>query len=390
MADTADVVVIGGGVNGSSAAFHLAKRGIGRVVLLEKGHIASGPTGRSSGVVRQHYTTRTLAEMARDSVKVFHDFANVVGGDAGFVPCGVVFLSGHGDAATLGAAVKEHQQIGIRESLLSGDDLRRLEPQLFLDDVACGAYDRDGGYADPALAANSFADAAKRAGVDVRKRTTVTGLVADARGIQKVVTDKGEIATRAVVNAAGPWGRGIAAMVGVDIPMTVTRHPVVVLQRPAAWRTPTEVWGDLVGGWYFKPDGVAGIMVGSVQDDHTAVDIDTHNDTATHEEVVNASSAILHRFPIMEEGLAQKGWAGLYDVTPDSQPVIDRVAGVDGFVCAVGFSGHGFKISPAVGRIVSELVVDGRCTSYDIGLFRHDRFARGELHPGGYHYGIIG
>jgi glycine/D-amino acid oxidase-like deaminating enzyme len=390
MTRTADVVVIGGGINGCTTAYSLAKRGAGKVILLEKGHIASGPTGRSSGIVRQHYTNQTLAEMARDSVKVFARFADEIGGDAGFVQCGVMFFAGAEYAEVLARTVEMHQRIGIRETLLTADDLRAFEPRLFSDDVACGAHEVDGGYADPALAANSYCDAARRLGVEVMKRTRVTALQVTRGRIEGVVTDKGEIAARAVVNVAGVWGAEIAAMAGIRIPITVTRHPVVVLQRPPSWRTPTPVWGDLVVGWYFKPDGTSGIMVGGLRDDDHSVDIDTHADVPSYEETTSAADAIVRRFPVMEEGIAQRGWAGLYDVTPDSQPVIDRIAEVEGFFCAVGFSGHGFKIGPAVGRIVSELVLDGECRTYDIEVFRHGRFDRGELHRSGYKYGIVG
>jgi len=391
MARTADVVVIGGGINGCSIAYHLGRRGVRNIVLVEKGHVASGPTGRSSGVVRQHYTTETLSAMARDSVRVFEHFADEVGGDAGFVQCGIVFLAASENASLLASTVEMHQRIGIKESLLSRDDLKDMDPQLFHEDVACGAYDPAGGYADPTLAANSFADAAKRLGVEVLPRATVTALRVDGGKIAGVATDKGDIASGAVINAAGPWGAKLAASVGVDIPLTVTRHPVVVMQRPLAWRNPTPVWGDLIGGWYFKPDGGdTGMMVGSVQDDDRSVDADSYPDTPTHEEIDAASFAIVRRFPVMQEGTARKGWAGVYDVTPDSQPVIDRIEHIPGFYCAFGFSGHGFKIAPAVGRIVSELVADGQCRSYDISIFRHDRFQRGDLHPGGYRYSIIG
>ncbi len=391
MARTADVVVIGGGINGCSTAWQLARRGVANVVLVEKGHIASGPTGRSSGVVRRHYTQETLSAMARDSVRVFQHFKDEVGGDAGYVECGVVFLAARENAPVLAAAVEMHQRIGIRESLLSPDELKAMDRQLSLEDVACGAYDPDGGYADPTLAANSFADAARALGVEILQRTTVASIRIDNGTIAGVATDRGEIAARIVIDAAGPWGVNLAAEAGITIPLTVTRHPVVVLQRPPAWRTPTPVWGDLIGGWYFKPDGGdTGMMVGSVRDDHRSVDPDAYQDTVTHDETVAASDAIVRRFPIMEEGTARKGWAGVYDVTPDSQPVIDRIDEVPGLFCAFGFSGHGFKIAPAVGRIVSDLVVDGRCSAYDISIFRHDRFRAGDLHQSGYKYSIVG
>jgi sarcosine oxidase subunit beta len=390
MSRTADVVVIGGGINGCSSAYHLARRGAGKIVLVERRHVASGPTGRSSGVVRQHYTTETLSAMARDSVRTFERFGEEVGGDAGFVQCGVVVLAAGENASLLASTVEMHQRIGIEESLLTADALKAMDAQLFHEDIACGAWDRAGGYADPTLAANSYADAAKRLGVEVLARTTVTALRVEEGRVAGVTTDQGDIASGVVVNVAGPWGAALAASVGVEIPLTVTRHPVVIMQRPLAWRSRTPVWGDLIGGWYFKPDGDSGMMVGSVQDDHRSVDADTYADVPTHEEIDAASSAILRRFPVMQEGTVRKGWAGVYDVTPDSQPVIDRIDGVPGLLCAFGFSGHGFKIAPAVGRIVSELVVDGACRSYDISMFRHDRFKRGDLHPGRYRYSIVG
>jgi glycine/D-amino acid oxidase-like deaminating enzyme len=301
-----------------------------------------------------------------------------------------VFLAATENAAVLGSSVEMHKRLGIRESLLSAPELAQLDPQLSTDDVACGAYDPDGGYADPTLATNSFADAARERGVDVLQRTTVTGLLIEGGRIAGVKTDKGDISARAVVNAAGPWGAKLAEHAGISVPLTVTRHPVVVMHRPPAWRTRTPVWGDLIGGWYFKPDGESGMMVGSVREDHRSVSADDYNQVPTHEEIAAASAAIVRRFPVMEEGTARKGWAGVYDVTPDSQPVIDAISRVPGFFCAFGFSGHGFKIAPAVGTIVADLVLEGRCARYDIGLFRHDRFVEGDLHQSGYSYSIIG
>lgn len=387
---TADAVVIGGGINGCSTAYCLAKRGVKRVVLLEKGHIASGPTGRSSGIVRQHYSHETLAAMARDSVKVWKNFADEVGGDAGFVPCGVVFMAGERDAAALGATVAMQQRIGINARIVPVGDLKKIEPALHVDDLACGAYEPDGGYADPALAANSFAEAAEREGVTILRKTSVTGLTIERGHIQGVLTRGGAISSPVVINVAGPWGGAIAAMAGAHIPIKVSRHPVLVLQRPARWRTPTPVWGDLVNGWYYKPERHTTMMVGSLHDIEDAVDPDDHSTVPSYGEIEEYSSAILKRFPIMDEGAAQGGWAGLYDVTPDWQPVIDRMPGVEGFYSAVGFSGHGFKIGPAVGRAMAELVVDGICGSYDLDLFRYSRFEEHQSSRGAYGFGIVG
>ena len=389
---TADIVIVGGGITGACAAFRLAERGTKNVLLLEQRHIASGPTGRSSGIVRQHYTIETLAAMARESVKVFQNFAEQIGGDAGFVQTGVVFLASQASAAALKATVEMHQRIGIRESFVTGADLKKMEPELYRDDIACGSHEPDGGYADPALTANSFVEAARRMGVEVMTRTPVQGIHVERGRITGVLTERGPISTRTVINAAGPWGSAVAAMAGVQIPIRPTRHAVVILQRPANWRTPSLTWIDLVNGWYFKPERNTALMVGSLAEapeDQTA-DIETYSTTPGYEEVENYSEATLKRFPVMIEGLAQGGWAGLYDVTPDSQPVIDRIPGVEGFICAVGFSGHGFKLGPSTGTILAELALDGKCSSYDIRPFRFERFQEGKLSRGAYAYGIIG
>ena len=390
MSRTADIIVIGGGINGCCTAYYLAKRGVRKITLIEKGHIASGPTGRSSGIVRQHYSHETLAAMARDSVNVWKNFADEVGGDAGFVRCGVVFFAGEKNAQSLRNTVAMHQRIGIRASLLSGEELQRMESALYADDIVCGAYESEGGYADPALAANSFCEAAERLGVEVLKKTEVLELKVEAGKITGIDTSKGQVSAEVVINVGGPWGGKIAAMAGVYIPIKSSRHPVVILQRPAQWRKPTPVWGDLVNGWYFKPERNTAIMVGSLHDIDDEVSIENHSTVPSYQEIEAYSAAILKRFPVMAEGLAQGGWAGLYDVTPDWQPVIDRIPEVQGFYCAVGFSGSGFKIGPAVGRIMAELVLDGRCTSYDISLFRYARFQEKHSSRGAYEYGIVG
>lgn len=390
MTKTADVVVIGGGINGCCTSYYLAKRGVKKIVLVEKGHIASGPTGVSSGVVRQHYTHETLAAMARDSVKIWQNFAEDIGGDAGFVQCGVVFFAPEREAEALREAVAMHQRIGIREKLLSIAELKSLEPELQLEDIALGAYESDGGYADPAAAASSFGAAAEREGVEVLRKTEVVGLNVEAGRIKGIVTSAGPIATDTVVNVAGPWGARVAAMAGVNIPLRASRHAVVMLHRPARWSRPTPVWGDLVTGWYFKPEGKTGMVVGSLADIDEGADPDDYARTPTAAETEAYSGAIVKRFPVMEEGTLHGGWAGIYDVTPDWQPVIDRIGDVEGFSCAVGFSGHGFKIAPAVGKVMAQLVLDGRCESYDIELFRYARLKEHQTSRGAYEFGIIG
>lgn len=392
MKKTADAVVIGGGVNGCSTAYHLAKAGVKRVVLLERNYIAGGPTGRSSGVVRQHYTIETLARMARYSVGVFQHFEEIFGGSAGFVQTGAVFIAAQDAAEELRKTVAMHQRVGIKTSVLSPEELQQMEPELAIDNLACGAYEPDSGYADPALTANSICAAARSLGVDVIQRSQVEGLEIVQREIRGVRTQQGVIETPVVVNIAGPWGSEIAAIAGVEIPITPSRHPVVILRRPGRWRNPTPVWVDLIDGAYYKPEGESKIMVGSLKPEEGFVRVDTesYRENVDYDEISVFSESIAKRFPVMREGLAQGGWAGLYDVTPDWQPVMDKVAAVKGFFCAVGFSGHGFKLSPAVGKIMAELVTTGHSSSFDASPFRFARFKEGQLSQGAYQQGIIG
>jgi len=389
---TADVVVIGGGVNGCSTAYHLAKSGVKKVVLVEKDHIASGPTGLSSGVVRQYYTLEPLAMMARDSVRVLANFRELIGGEAGFVQCGIVFVSGPSDESVMRESVEMHQRIGIKEELLDVHQLKTMEPQINTEGLVYGAYEPDGGYADPALVANSFATAAQQEGVEILRTTEVTAITVKGGRVRAVVTNKGVIATEKIANVAGPWGKRIAQMVGVELPITASRHPVLVLERPQNWRTPTPVWSDLVTGWYFKPEGRHGMMIGSLTEveSDTNVAIETYSMKTSYEETVPYSEAILHRFPVMEDGTATTGWAGLYDVTPDGLPVIDQIPGVEGFFCAVGWNGHGFKTSPATGALMAELITTGASAKYDISIFRYNRFSEHSTVRTKAAYAIIG
>jgi len=284
------------------------------------------------------------------------------------------------------------QRIGIRAELLAHDDLLKMEPQLHGDDIHAGVYEPAGGYADPALAANSFANAARVLGVEIMLRTTVTDLIVNHGRIKGVITTRGEIATDQVINIAGPWGAEIAAKAGVSIPIVPSSHAVVTLVRPQTWRTNTPVWSDLVNGWYFKPEKMGSIIVGSihdipVEDKKPIEDLPT---APSYDEVETYSAAVLKRFPVMVDARVQGGWVGVYDVTPDYQPVIDKISQIEGFYCAVGFSGHGFKIGPAVGQAMAELVVQGKCSSYDLQIFRHSRFAKQQSSRSAYAYGIIG
>lgn len=218
MGRTADAVVIGAGVNGASVAYQLAKRGVKNVLLLERRFPASGPTGRSSGIVRQHYSIETLARMALNSLRTFRRFVDEVGGSAGFVQSGVVFAVSEEGLPLLRKNVDMQQHLGIHSEILSARELAALDPFLFHDDLAAGAYEPDSGYADPALTTNSFVEAAQRLGVQLCPRTVASELTVEQGRIVSVVANGEHIFTRTVVNVAGPWGSSSGGTAGVRDP----------------------------------------------------------------------------------------------------------------------------------------------------------------------------
>ncbi len=191
--------------------------------------------------------------------------------------------------------------------------------------------------------------------------------------------------------AAGPWGSRPSRPVGASVPLVATRHAVVVLERPPDWSDPATVWLDIAHGWYYKPEGPRGLLVGGMPiDAERSVDPDAYTEAPTFDEIEEHAAAAVARFPILSHAVARGGWAGVYDVTPDGQPVIDVVDDVPGLVLAFGFSGHGFKLAPAVGLAVSQLVTDGKCAAYDLRPLRRTRFEEAAATRGAYAYSIVG
>jgi len=380
VAEVADVVVIGGGCSGASIAWQLASRGAGRVVLLEKTAIAAGATGRSSAVVRTHYTHPALAQMSLAALRVFENFAEVVGGDAGFHRAGLLVLLGPEDAEAVAANVAMHREIGIDACVLSLAELHQLEPRLSVEGIGAVAWEPRSGYADPVLAAASFAEAGRRLGVDQRIGVTAHALIVGTRGIQRVETDGGSIETRTVVVAAGYRTRELLKSTGFDLPLQPIRHTIAIVQRSTGFGAPHAIISDRVSGAYFRPEGTELTLVGASSPldgtEDEAVEIDRSPAPADEAALVRRFCA---RFPREERASLRRGYTGVYDCTPDLQPVLGPVPGIDGLHVAAGFSGHGFKLSPITGELIAQQIVDGRATLVDLDLFSPGRFAAQRL-----------
>ena len=344
-----DVAVIGAGVHGASVAFHLANRGV-RTVVVERTSPAGGPTGRSSAIVRAYYTNAFLAAVARDSIAMFRDFERHTGRDAGFRETGLLVLHPPEDEATVREVVPRLNDQGIPTDLLEPQQVVAAWPAFDLDGIAIAAFERDAGYADPVLTTQGLLERARELGAEINLGHGVMSI--ERRGSAwNVSTTDGLIAAERVLIAAGPWSAPLAAMVGADLPLTVERHIVATF----AWSDDTRVpaHGDLPNGYYFRPEGDELFLMGPLHPEPT-VDPDDFDERVGTNEAERLGAGVVRRAPALRHATARGGWASLYDVSPDWQPVIGEIA--PGVFVDAGTSGHGFKLAPALGAHIADLL----------------------------------
>ena len=345
---------------GASIAFHLARRDVD-VVLLEKDHVASGATGHSGALVRQHYESRIGIRLARESLAFFQRFEKETGFPCDFRPTG--FLSGTRarDMPAFESLFNLLRSEGVRVERLSPSDAKIVEPQLEVSDYAAVVYDPAAGYADPIATAHGFAAAAAVDGAKVFAGQAMAALATRTGHVTGIKLRGGKsLACERVVVAAGNWTPQLVAKAGPRLPLRFVRGDVAILRRPVDFGPPPKIHFDFYGNTYSRPEGDKDTLCGYM-------DTDPRKTARNHELVETLPSATVRdlrgrlakRFPRMTEAQPRGGWSGAYDVTPDSYPILDRF-GPDGLFVAVGFSGHGFKLSPEVGRLLAEFVATGR------------------------------
>jgi glycine/D-amino acid oxidase-like deaminating enzyme len=363
-----DVAVIGAGVHGASVAFHLANRGV-RTAVIERTSPAGGPTGRSSAIVRAYYTNAFLAGVARDSIAMFRDFERHTGRDAGFRETGLLVLHPPEDEATVREVVPRLNDQGIPTDLLEPQQVVAEWPAFDLGGIAIAAFERDAGYADPALTTQGLLERARELGAEISLGHGVTAIERQGSAWTLSTSDDAVAAERVLI-AAGPWSAPLAAMVGADLPLTVERHIVATF----AWSDDTRVpaHGDLPNGYYFRPEGDELFLVGPLHPEPT-VDPDAFDERVGTNEAERLGAGVVRRAPALRQATARGGWASLYDVSPDWQPVIGEIA--PGVFVDAGTSGHGFKLAPALGAHIADLVTG---VDIDPGLEQFDprRFER--------------
>ncbi len=387
MRRTAEVVIIGGGVMGASTAYHLAARGCTDVVLLERRSLAAEGTGHSGALVRQHYSQDVVTLIALRSVEIFEQFEELTGYRDVFDQVGWIKLGSEEMRPAMEENLERHRALGVDVRTMSMEELREAIPGINTDGIGAALFEPRGGYADPIATTHGLADAARSRGVEIVEGVTATGIRVENGAVAGVETDLGEtISTPTVVDAAGPWGAAVASWVGVDIPIRVTREQDIVLRcsdEALVPRHPVSNGADCI---YWRREQGEMLLAGDghpKEIEYADPDAyDTGHDAAFEEMM---AQRLAHRLPKFAE-LAEvvRGYASLYDVTPDWHPVLGRVPEVEGFMCCTGFSGHGFKLGPYTGKLIAEEILDGEATSLDISSLRLDRFARGALLQGSY------
>ena len=375
MRSTADVVIIGGGCMGASVAWHLAQRGVTDVVLLEREPLlGSGSTGRNAGGVRHQFSSEVNIRLSTESIGVIERFRDEVGADIDFHQDGYLFLlSSPGAVETFRTSVALQRRMGVAVDWLDAAAAARLALGLRADDVIAATYCAKDGIADPNGVTMGFAKAAQAKGVVIEKDTEVTGLRVEAGRIAAVETTRGVIATRTVVNAAGPHARAIGAMVGIEVPVDPYRRHIFIAQRPAigTWIVPTShiMVIDFDSTFYFHREG-AGVLFG-MGDPHESP---TFDQSVQWDFLERVTPVAARRLPALADAPIAKAWAGLYEMTPDANPIIGEAAAQPGLFTIAGFSGHGFQHSPAAGRILAD-VMTGRDPKFDLTPFALERFA---------------
>ncbi len=391
MRPTYDVILIGAGIMGTCSAFELAKRGL-KVAVVDKTYVGHGPTGQSSAIIRQHYSNELTARMALHSLRVFQDFGERVGDECGFHRTGFVALVEAKDRAGLEANVALQRGVGIRTKVLAPEALRELVPRIETADCVAAAWEPESGYADPYLTVNAYAGAVRRLGATVLHNTEVVGVRFQGGRVVGVETTGGRLDAPRVVNCAGAWGARVARMAGVEVPINACRVQVAYFRRPTGHEASHPVVADFVHATYFRSEGDDLTLVGLVDpaEADAVVDPDRYDERLDFDFVSEAGQRLVRRYPAMGESESTGGYASLYAVTPDWHPVIDEVPSGSGFYLCAGFSGHGFKLGPAVGVMVADLVTGESAPEFDPRPFRLGRFVEDDPVRGRYEYSIAG
>ena len=390
MTITTDVVVIGGGVMGASILYNLASRGVKKPLLLERSTLGAGSTGRSSGAIRMHYSTEVNARLAWESLHVFRNWRDVIGGDGdpAFVRTGYMVIAPAHEADGFRHNIAMQQGIGIDTRIVGWAEARELAPAFHLGEDEHFAWEDQSGHGDPSGTALAYAMRARELGATVVLESPATGVEISGGRVTAVTTESERYETDTAVIATGPWSSRFLSKLDIDLPLVPTRHEVILIRRSETGIEHHPGGGDMTNLIYFRPEADNLTLVGNGNREEEA-DPDTYNQRASTDFVQDIWGRLSNRIPGIEEGQLAHGYAGLYTTTPDLHPVIDGVDRIEGLYICTGFSGHGFKLAPAVGICVAEMILDGEASFIDMSPLRMSRFSDGSLNTTQYSFKVI-
>src|ERR1700693_6305648 len=375
---TADVVVIGAGIVGSSIAYHLTANGCRKVVVIEReSSQGKGSTGKSMGGVRAQFSTPVNIQMSLHSIPFYSTFKDRLGYPCDYRPQGYLFCATNDKhMAYLRANYEKQIAMGLKNvRLVAGDEIRRQFPQLRGDDIVGGSFCSTDGFVDPYSAMIGFMTWASDHGVALWKNASVTG-IARRSGTFEVATTRDTVSTPTVVNCAGAWAAPIAKMVGIDLPVEPLRRMLVPTEPFDQFPHTAPMIIDMSTGFHFRPEGRGFLLAWN--DPEETPGYKTDFDPAFIEKILTRAA---DRVPVFENLAVnpKRAWAGLYEMTPDHHPILGETPGIPGFFLANGFSGHGVMHAPATGKILSDLILNGKTEMIDASLLSFARFAEGRL-----------
>jgi glycine/D-amino acid oxidase-like deaminating enzyme len=369
---------------GAAIAFHLAKRKAGKIVVVDKGNVGQGGSGRSTALIRMHYSYPPEVQLALVSLRMFEQWRDIVGEPGDFHKTGFVRIVHPGESARLKQNVAMQRELGVNVQLIGRDELKELEPDWAVDEVELTAYEPDSGYGDGAGVANGFLARARDLGVVYQSKTQCALRIEKGKA-QGISTEQGEIYAPVIVAATGPWTRPLFHSAGIDLPIETELHQVAILKNAPGMKGGGCACIDSVTATYFRSDAHDKFLIGDFYGQRGA-DPDNFPQRASDEGLEEIIERASRRIPKLENAEVMRGVTGIYDMTPDSRPLLGKTPGVDGLYVCAGFSGMGFKISPAVGLVMSELILDGRGKTVDISSFCPNRFAENKAIKAEYEY----